>query len=86
MNIIYFALFVIVNFKFSFSAIEGVGINFLCNDEYKTHGKAIVLEWKLAWSDGYGLLKAVWLNEWTKTQKTKQKNKALKELRASVAT
>jgi len=75
-----------VNFKFSFSTIEGVGINFLCNDEYKTYGKAIVLEWKLTWSDGYGLLKAVWLNEWTKTQKTKQKNKALTELRASMAT
>lgn len=84
--ILYISLFVIVNFKFSFSTIEGVGINFLCNDEYKTYGKAIVLEWKLTWSDGYGLLKAVWLNEWTKTQKTKQKNKALTELRASMAT
>ncbi|MXQ91411.1 hypothetical protein E5288_WYG004684 [Bos mutus] len=42
-----------VSFKFSFSAIEGVGINFLCNDEYKTYGKAIVLEWKLTWSDGH---------------------------------
>lgn len=86
MNIIYFTLFVIVNFKFSFSAIEGIGINFLCNDEYNVYGKAIVLEWKLAWSDGYGLLKAVWLNAWTRTQETKQINKALKELRASVAT